>query len=40
MYESYVKPDNVITNYLTRYSGVTEQDLQQVATKLEDVQVS
>lgn len=40
MYESYVKPDNVITNYLTRYSGVTEQDLEQVTTKLEDVQAS
>jgi len=40
MYESYVKPDNAITNYLTRYSGVTEQHLQSVTTKLEHVQES
>ena len=38
IYESFVKPDNPIVNYLTRYSGITPKMLQDVTTKLCDVQ--
>jgi len=38
IYESFVKPDNPIVNYLTQYSGITPKMLQDVKTKLSDVQ--
>ncbi|EUD67677.1 hypothetical protein C922_01862 [Plasmodium inui San Antonio 1] len=38
VYDSYVVPDNQITNYLTPYSGISESTLQNVHTKLKDVQ--
>ena len=38
VYESLVKPYNPITNYLTRFSGITEKMLQDVEKRLEDVQ--
>jgi RNA exonuclease 1 len=38
VYESYVKPKEKITNYLTQFSGITEEKLQDVTTTLEDVQ--
>lgn len=38
LYESYVKPYNDITDYLTRYSGVTKTSLENVTKRLEDVQ--
>lgn len=38
VYESYVKPYNDITDYLTRYSGVTKASLENVTKRLEDVQ--
>ena len=38
VYESLVKPYNPITNYLTRFSGITEKMLQNVDKRLEDVQ--
>ncbi|KAF7995515.1 hypothetical protein HCN44_006622 [Aphidius gifuensis] len=37
-YESFVKPDNEIIDYLTRYSGITPNMLKNVTTKLSDVQ--
>jgi len=33
-----VKPKDKITNYMTRYSGITEEKLKDVTTTLEDVQ--
>lgn len=33
-----MKPHNQITNYLTRYSGITEKMLQNVHKRIEDVQ--
>ncbi|XP_053327969.1 RNA exonuclease 5-like [Spea bombifrons] len=36
--DELVKPDNVIRNYVTRYSGITEKLLLPVKTKLKDVQ--
>lgn len=33
-----MKPENVITNYLTRYSGITEHMLDDVTVTLHDVQ--
>ncbi|SCO93681.1 exoribonuclease, putative [Plasmodium malariae] len=38
VYDSYVVPDNKITNYLTLYSGINESTLENVNTKLKDVQ--
>ncbi|XP_050352028.1 RNA exonuclease 5 [Nymphalis io] len=38
VYESLVKPYNNITDYLTRYSGITKSLLQNVSKRLEDVQ--
>jgi len=37
VYDSYVKPRNRITDYLTKFSGVTPMILQDVTTRLEDV---
>lgn len=33
-----MKPENAITNYLTRYSGITEEMLNDVTVTLHDVQ--
>ena len=38
VYETYVKPRNRITNYLTKYSGITENILSNVQTRIETVQ--
>lgn len=38
VYDTYVKPDEKITNYQTRYSGITEEILEGVTTTLEEVQ--
>lgn len=38
IYESHVKPYNQITDYLTRYSGVTKKCLENVTKRLEEVQ--
>ncbi|XP_013190574.2 RNA exonuclease 5 [Amyelois transitella] len=38
IYESFVKPYNDITDYLTRYSGITKCLLNDVTKRLEDVQ--
>ena len=38
VYNSFVKPDNPITNYLTKYSGITADMLKDVTTRLSDVQ--
>lgn len=38
VYESLVKPYNRITNYLTKFSGITEKMLENVEKRLEDVQ--
>lgn len=38
VYQTFVKPRNPITNYLTRFSGITAQLLQDVETRLDDVQ--
>ena len=38
VYQSFVKPRNRIVNYLTRFSGITEKILENVETRLEDVQ--
>lgn len=39
VYDTYVKPYNPITNYLTKYSGITKAILDPVKTRLHDVQV-
>lgn len=38
VYESLVKPYNSITDYVTRYSGITKSILENVTKRLEDVQ--
>ncbi|OCT97495.1 RNA exonuclease 1 homolog isoform X1 [Xenopus laevis] len=38
VYDTFVKPDNKIVDYNTRFSGVTEEDLQNTAMTLRDVQ--
>lgn len=39
LYDTFVKPHNKITNYLTKFSGVTKKLLDSVTTRLEDVQL-
>lgn len=38
VYDQLVKPDVPITDYLTKYSGITEEKLEHVTTTLQDVQ--
>jgi len=38
IYDTLVKPENAITNYLTRYSGITKEMLNDVTVMLHDVQ--
>lgn len=38
VYDTYVQPKEEITNYLTKYSGITEEILHGVTTTLEEVQ--
>jgi len=38
IYDTFVKPTNAITDYLTVYSGITKEKLENIATKLPDVQ--
>jgi DNA polymerase III epsilon subunit-like protein len=38
VYETLVKPRNRITDYLTRFSGITKKSLADVDVRLEDVQ--
>ena len=40
IYQSFVKPKNPIVNYLTQFSGVTKEILENVETSLEDVQIA
>jgi len=38
VYDTFVKPEGVVLDYLTKYSGVTEEILKDVTTFLKDVQ--
>ena len=38
IYETFVKPDNKILDYNTKFSGVIEKDLENVTTSIRDVQ--
>ncbi|XP_040263493.1 RNA exonuclease 1 homolog [Bufo bufo] len=38
VYDTFVKPDNKIVDYNTRFSGVTEEDLQNTSITMRDVQ--
>lgn len=38
VYETFVKPDNKITNYMTPFSGITEETLRDVTKTLKEVQ--
>ncbi|XP_027708879.1 RNA exonuclease 1 homolog isoform X3 [Vombatus ursinus] len=38
VYDTFVKPDNKVVDYNTRFSGVTEEDLQNACITLRDVQ--
>ncbi|XP_029462364.1 RNA exonuclease 1 homolog isoform X2 [Rhinatrema bivittatum] len=38
VYDTYVKPDNEIIDYNTRFSGVSEDDLKNINTSIRDVQ--
>lgn len=38
IYDTLVKPDNQITNYLTQFSGITPELMKDVTTRLADVQ--
>jgi len=38
LYKSFVRPDNAVTNYLTKFSGITAHMLAGIETRLRDVQ--
>ena len=38
VYDTFVKPANAITDYLTMYSGITKEKLENISTTLADVQ--
>ncbi|CAJ1060938.1 RNA exonuclease 1 homolog [Xyrichtys novacula] len=38
IYDTFVKPDSKVVDYNTRFSGVTEEDLENTTTSLRDVQ--
>ena len=40
VYEKFVQPDNPVIDYNTRFSGITDEDLENVETSLVDVQAA